>query len=519
MTEAIPEEDDVIFTSPTETQPSPNPETAVGEDPDMADDGDLDDVVTAFEPQAAPTEDTEGGVKYPEDKIDFRGEDPRTLVNLIEAAERELSARELDRQVRTVGSWANLMFRAITDISDEEHRIQEAISQMTDEEREGLSDRLVRDKKTLLRTVSIQDRVGKGETVTLQGDAALLAFECSKKGGGYRIPLYNSGITIDVIVPTGNDIQTLLFNCTAIDNQLGSSDGAHYFAYNDLMLKTQIINFLQPLIINSSYVDWRKKNKLWSIIKMPDLEPLVATLAALCYKDGFDGFVTKCTRPVSAEHPTLCAHTETHKVNIFEMILTRFPAMNTESINFMVAARMGNATNTVSQIAKYQEVLGLEGERLSFDVPNLGTLTFTMRIPTIAEHLEAGSLFIADIINEIEGDNTEGRYEQFGFRFIRTFLPWVGSVELKGDDDNVAITTDAKVIIRQLEKLDDSDPDGKVRERLRQYINKVQLTYVGYPATPCPVCSHTADTPSGMLTFDPFTVFFTLAFLSSTLTA
>lgn len=461
-----------------------------------------------FEAEEELEENATNEVQYPEDKIDFRGENLDSLVELIKTRENQVGASTLDANTRTVGTWENLVFRAILEPSGEEMRIQNALADLSPEERAAISSKYKDENgKTLLRTSSLTQKIAAGETKTFTGDEALLAFEYQERGGGFRIPLYNSGITLDVIVPTGNDIQTLITNCVANDRQLGTTAGAHYFAYNDLVYKTQIINFLKPLIVNSSYADWRKKDKLWSIIKLPDLTGLVATLAALSYKDGFDGFIVKCTRPVSQEHPVLCAHTETLKVNIFDLIITRFAAMSKASIDHMVEARNGITKHGLGQIAKYQSDLGLEGERITF-----GKITFTMRIPTINEHIEAGSRFIADIINEIDGDNTDSRYEQFGLRYIRTFLPHIATVEKKGDNGEVAKTSDARVITRELEKLFDLDDDGKMIEILRKFIDKTQFTYVGYPVTQCPTCGYTADTPSGMWTFDPFNAFFTLAF-------
>jgi hypothetical protein len=318
--------------------------------------------------------------------------------------------------------------------------------------------------------------------------------------------LYNSGITIDLIVPTSIDLQTLVFNCFNQDRQLGMSGGAHYFAYNDLVLKTKFLDFLQPLIINSSYVDWRKNGKLLSIIKLPDLMNIMATLAALCNKKGFDNFVVKCTRVPTDDHPELCRHVETLTVDIFKMIITRYSTLNKDAIEFLAAARNG-ARHTAAEISHYQAKLGMEGERLTF-----GNFSFVMRIPSLAEHGEAGSKFMADIINEIDGDNTEGRVEQQGLRYIRTFLPWIASMEKKTASNGIAVTAEPRAIVRILERLDQEDPD-KLRDAFRQFINKTQLTYVGYPVTPCPSCSHVAETPSGLRTIDPFSAFFTLALL------
>jgi hypothetical protein len=339
-----------------------------------------------------------------------------------------------------------------------------------------------------------------------------LAFENLKgtNGGGYRIPLYNSGISIDVVVPTGNDIQTMITNCLLMDKEMGASQGAHYFAYYDLLYKDQILNFIKPLIINSSYTDWRKHGALWSVIKLPDLSALVTTIAALCYKDGFENFVTRCTREVTPEHPDLCRHTETFTASIFDMIVTRFSIMSKSSIEFMTASRQHAARNTLTQIAKYQSELGFEGEKIK-----VGDVTFVMRIPTIVEYQEAGREFISDIINEIQGDNTDGHYAQFGFRYMRVFLPWVGAIEGEGSNGEVFVTSDRKTILRQFEKIDRDDDNNELRDALRDYINRSQLTYVGRPALPCSACGHVSPTPSGMVTLDPFSAFFTQALLYS----
>lgn len=446
-------------------------------------------------------------ISYDNTTIDFRGETLESLASLFRSNENVIGPEAMDARVKTVGSWENLVFRAIDSTSYEELRIQNAIANLSTDDRSSMSSVYKEDGKTKLRTSSMVDKMTPGEVRTVTGDAAVLAFECQEAGGGYRIPLYNSGITIDIITPTGSDIQTMLTNCIIQDRELGTSNGAHYFAYADLLYKNQIMNFIQPLIVNSSYVDWRKTGKLASVIKLSDLSSIIMTLAAIIYKDGFDRFVTKCTRPESKDHPNLCHHTETITANLFEMIVTRFSVMNRDSIDFMIAARQGSVKNTLVQIAKYQANLGFEGEVIEFD-----NVSFTMRMPTISEHLDAGSKFLADIINEIEGDNTAGQYDQIGFRYIRSFIPWIAAVEKHDKNGAVLRTTDHRVIIRELEKLDDKDDEGVVRNKLREYIDKTQLTYVGYPITPCPACGYTADTPSGMWTIDPFSSFFTLAF-------
>lgn len=451
-------------------------------------------------------------VMFSEDKIDLRGESLEDIVELIKVNEELIGRDAIDARTRTVGTWENNVFRTATDQNFEEIRIQNALADILSQDGTKPTS-ILRDAesgKILLRTSSISGKgPSAGEVRNVTGDEALLAFENikSRKGGGYRITLYNSGITVDVVVPTGTDVQTMLTNCIMMDRQLGSSQGAHYFTYSDQMYKAQALSFIYPLIVNSSYTDWRKKGKLWTVMKFPDLQALIMSIAAICYKEGFDGFVHRCSRPRSEEHPDLCRHTETFTANLFDMIVTRFSVINKECIDFLVQARLGRNKNNLTQIAKYQADLGLEGERLTF-----GDITYVMRIPTIAEHLDDGATFLADIMNEIEADNNDSHYREVVYRYIRTFLPWIASIETTTAEGGTIRTSDRRTIVRELEKFDKDDVDDVMRKGFRDYVNKTQLTYVGYPVTPCNGCGYVADTPSGMYTFDPFSAFFTLAF-------
>lgn len=452
------------------------------------------------------TADEPTDIMFSETEVDFRGESLEAIGDLIRIDSEKIGVDALQKRVREIGSWENIVYRAYSDVNFEEEREQQAMAELTKEDREQMKERLLQDGKTVLRTTPLGGAVATGEVQVFSGDAARLAFECNERGGGYRMFLANSGIAVDLTVPTGTEIQTMLVNCLSGDRQMGSAAGAHYFTYNDVLNKQHVINFIYPLILNTSYLGWRKQSNLLSLIKITDLPALVMTIAALCYQDGFDQFRVKCTNPKTE----LCRHTETIKADLFKMIVTRWGAMNPSNIEFLMAAR-ANKSHSLAQIAKYQEELNLEGERLTF-----GDVTFTMKIPTIQEYMDAGSQFLAEIINDIEADDVGERVAQMENRYIRTFIPWIATVEKaqKSAPQGGAIkTAELDIIRRELEKLDDKDKEGSVAKALRHYVNKVQLTYVGFPVLPCSKCGHTADTPSGLWTIDPFNTFFTLALL------
>jgi hypothetical protein len=290
--------------------------------------------------------------------------------------------------------------------------------------------------------------------------------------------------------------------------------GANYFAYSDIAFKEQVIEFVLSLIISSDYKDWQKRGRLLSVIKLPDLEHIITVIAAMMWRDGYDGFRIPCSRPVSEDYPNGCNHVEELKLDVFNLILKRFSVLGEESIDYLATTRLPGSSHSLKEISTYQAGLGFEVERVV-----VGSTSFTMKIPTLMEYLNAGAQFRADIENEVEADNVSKLHEFAGFRYVRTFLPWIASVEVLNSEGGGYRSADEKVIRRRLETLDGPDTRKELREKIEGYIGKIQLTYIGYVGTQCPVCHHMPDTPSGLLTIDPFSTFFTLASRYTTETA
>ena len=440
--------------------------------------------------------------------------DHEKIVKLLDDREVELGLAEMDSRAQIKGSWENVLYSAAARMRTEQLRMQEALSNLSEEERANLVTRF-RDEhgKVVLGVSPLSKKIKPGETITLTAEDAQVAFDCRRFGGGFRIQLFNSGISVDIIAPTGIEVDTMMANCHFIERQMGAQMGAHYFTYADVLIKEQMMRFVLDHVTNSSFSEWSKDGKLASVIKLPDLDAIVTYMAAMTHPDGFDNFKVPCTRVKTQEDPRTCTHVETLKINVFDLAVTRKAALSTKSLEFMAETRTSKK-HTFAQVTEYQKNLGIDGE-----IVTVGDIRFCMRVPSIMEHLETGAQFLADIENEIEGDNTQGKYNQVAFRYMRSFAPWVQYVEAVGPGDGAIRSSDRIRIIRELDKLRDGvkseDDAASYTKKFASFVDRAQLTYVGYPSLPCPACGYAADTPSGMITIDPFSTFFTLASLFS----
>lgn len=444
---------------------------------------------------------------------------PESLVALYDAHRKALGDDEFTQRVYTAGTYENILHNILIGNQAEADRELAALNKMSAEDLAKLAPRLVDPvtKKVAMGARRIGGGTAEGD-FTVSGDEAVAALLNMDGDGSFRIPLFNSGIAIDAMCPSNADLQNFLLSSMEHDRLVGTLIGGNYFAYSDLLVKQQTLDFCRKLITNTSMASWNKGDTLWSTMKLPDLNALEMWLAHLGAPEGYDGFVDICTAPRKADGTPSCTHQETLTVSLVDMIRTRWAMMSDEEVAFMVKTMQSSTKTTLDEVQKYQQSYGFDGMTIEHD-----DCVFTMKIPTVAEHLERGGEFIADITNEVAANNVMGAYGRINIRYMGILSSWVSAVKRTNGKRSVS-TTDTKAIVKMMEMCDDRDNRAK-RERdeslagkIEAYINKVQLTWIGYPSTPCPSCGHIEDTPSGLKTVDPLSTFFTIVVARSSST-
>ncbi len=419
----------------------------------------------------------------------------------------KLGAANFITSVRTQGSYDNILYFSITKAYSEPERVQDAIDMLSPEAKAQFDYRLIKDNKVVLGPNVIGNMPGAGETVS--GVSGIVEMLSTRKGKIRRIPLYNSGFSVDIRVPSPDELNTLISKCQLDTNEYGRTYGAHFYLYFDLLLKQHFITMVMNMVVGASHKDFKTPGVLLQSVKLQDFNALIMGIAALMYPDGYDDFKHICTRPPSQTYPNGCDHVETVKADLTKMIRSNFQTLNPDAIRHVVKARNLATPVTSDEIKAYQVSLGYDGQTVTYD-----GWRFTLVTPSLSDYLEAGALFNQDVLNEIEADNTQGIYNSVAFREMRPFIPWISRIESLDQDGNVLKTSLDKTVISFI--LDQTMFDSTYREGLRskliEYINTTQITHVCYPVFACPACGYEPHTKTGFFTVDPQNSFFTLAF-------
>ena len=451
-------------------------------------------------------------------KTPFIKMSPEQIIALYEAQRAELGADAFTTAVYTEGTYENILHNLLTNTHAEADRELKALNTtLSATELKALAPRKVdpTTHKTILGARSIGGSTTPGD-FTVSGPEAFAALMNMDGSGSIRAPLFNSAIAVDLVPTTNADLQNFLLACMENDRFLGSTLGIHYYAYSDLLVKQQALSFVRNLISNTSMAGWNKGDTIWDIIKLPDFPALIMWLAHVSNPEGFDGFIDVCTSPRNTDGTPSCTHTETVKVSsLVDMIRTRWAVLDNDAVSFMIKAMQSSTKMTVAEVQAQQKSYGFDGMTIEHD-----DCIFTMEVPSITKHMECGSEFLSAITNEVAANNEMGAYARVTIRYMSILAAWVKTATRVHGERRVS-TNDRPAFTKLMEMCDDRDRKLKrSREeslvgKIEAYINKVQLTWIGYASVPCPDCGYVEDTPSGLKTVDPLATFFTIAAVRS----
>ena len=311
-----------------------------------------------------------------------------------------------------------------------------------------------------------------------------------------RIPLYNSGFSIDVTQPDLTVLNTFMSKHRTRINEYGRMFGSYFFYFHSLMIKETIVEMIKPLVLHSTLKNWNREDTLMRNIKIVDLKLILNTLGALMFPEGYK-FTHVCTN--SAEGG--CTYHEQHLIDLNKLPHHDFTKLSDSCIQHM--SRQAEATPDT--LAAYQKSLGFDGRTIRH-----GLHGFDMRNPSIMDHIEYGRIYNGTLLSNLFADSPTAIHTAVLYSFYRIYTPLITRYTLYDEDGNVEMMVeDRDVIAYILSQIQQDDPTNELSRKFDAYIASTEISHICYAAGPCPSCGYVPE--SGYYAVDPELSFFMLS--------
>lgn len=414
------------------------------------------------------------------------------LVALINARRKVIGEDEFEINAARSGSYENLLALAYNDHSAESDRARAAITDIAD--KSLFAEKLERDGKVILAgTRTARGPSGKGKMVS--GAAARIEF-ARRAGHLKRIPLYNSGFSLDVDAP-GLEALNRFFNRAHDDNnQYGRQFGSHFYYFNDLLIKEAAIELMTSHIVSSNLRGWNRGPTLLKSIKLSEYKVIMNSLAAMMFPDGFK-FTHICANPAGT-----CSHSDELLIDVNKLLRHNFMRLSDAAIAHMAK---GDEIGQDDLIRYHTEIDITRKIRL-------GLYELELKHPSLSDYLDYGKTFNAEILKNTFAANNADIMRNLIFSYYKIYTPFIAQITLY-DEAGAAdlVTTDQETISHLLMRIQADDTTQVFVTELTRYIADTEISQICYPSTPCPVCGH--QDPSGYHTVDPEHAFFIMCLM------
>jgi hypothetical protein len=426
----------------------------------------------------------------------------RPYANVLKKRIDEIGVEAFRQNATVYGSFDHTLYLAITEFSEEARRVLDYLDVETKDEKSFVHDKvnfsgnLMRDNAPLIAVGRPRPKQSNGTTSTLDGEAGRNAFVTHVSGSVYKIPLLNSGFTITISTPSPNILYKYVMSIGNDTTEYGRRFGQTVYSFADHFHKSAVADLLKPrsgITLGSNLSGWSRGNNLISHISILDVPAIMARVGDTLYRDGYD-FKHMCTN---------CNSITTKKIRVSKLVVSDFTRI--PESQFKLVGINPDAEITPAQLGEYKKLIS----------PNrlvrLGTFGIELKVPTLEEFLSASNRFIGSLNAGVFGEYDAQSDSAAIYNDPLTYAPWVSKCFMyasEGDTVPTNIGVGAEVIEGAIMAHPERD---YFITAIKKYIDEMQVSRICYPTFACPSCGHTEDSPSGYVTVDPLTCFFTMA--------
>ena len=330
-----------------------------------------------------------------------------------------------------------------------------------------------------------------GSSIT--GESAVLAITSTM---GYtpriKIPLVNSGFSIEIRRPTGDDTMILDEMLLASKGEFGRITVGSSMGFSSVYMQRDIVSTILRLTIshNLDMVPQNKPSELYKYIKSTDYDSLLTGYMATNHPDGLETNVPcmgnggKCANIVTGY---------TLPPRLWNVDHGRLTDYQLDHITRPMGSKV-----TVEEYDKYQSEFAVDTDTYEFTRGQI-KYKFKYKVPTLEESIRSGCAW-AGKINKVIGkyisssEDTIVRKRVMGSQISTNVLSqyggWFESIELVDTETNerMAIVEDSETIVEFLKDLYSDESVSDSLDAVRDFIANSNPVTCGVKNVSCPVC-------------------------------
>lgn len=311
-----------------------------------------------------------------------------------------------------------------------------------------------------------------------------------------QMALWHTGIWITFKPPVETSILDLARAISADKITFGRESYALMYSNLSTVTMQRVVDFALKHVLSLTVGnDEIPLDKLPQYISCLDIPTLITGFAQTMYPRGFK-YKRACVNS-----PGKCSHVEHGTLNVFKMQNTSTKTLTEWQKNHMSSRQA--KLKKLADITRYQEELqGSQKRRVVLREGEVDEVAFVLRIPSVAEYIDAGYNWINGIVTNVERVmeddpsivNRNAEIMRYGrATAMQQYVHWVESMEEKIQAANGDLITetisDRSTIARNLDVM---SADDVIREffmgEVVKFINHATIDVIGIPVYECSVC-------------------------------
>lgn len=359
-----------------------------------------------------------------------------------------------------------------------------------------------------------ESQLGAGKVRPENMKDPILAIRASfGQGSVVQVPLWSTGLWISFRAPTINALLDFETRTRSEKMNLGRSTNGMAYSNTEVFTVELYTRFaLEHVVaVNYKFETGDTVDELMSVISSRDYQQVIWGLLTAMYPDGYM-FRQPCVAEVDS-----CNHTDEMVLNFARMGFVDRSKF-TDNQKLLMASRKSKRDR--AWLKEYQKQFTFYEKSIKLN----DTLTAVLRVPTIAQQVEAGHLWVNGIVEATNSSFGHKLSEMDRVRHIvrsgvmsnlRQYSHWISHFEHSTDPDlqpRIIDSTEDKD--RVLDMLSENpEVSDSLSTSIVKWFRTTTISYVGLPKIKCPSCQGETkdDTHPFLIPLDIGYIFFTLA--------